>query len=485
MEESEWTAIPIQYVKPILGCKVFMNKIIRNGLDVRIAFQTGLKRNAELPYSQVNLIGTEISQAIERQADPSAKGSNQMSNRVRLKSIVRTFAQYGYRLLKPVLRPVAFRVRHYLMSGLRQELQHEILRASAAISEGTHREIHSIFSTIASELQQDFRKTSAMTTDDFRREIRKLSLATHNELQQEIQRISTVMAMGLQQQNEILCPRLDRIEVYSAATARRVAVNCGPGEVMVKTSVGYVLCAASDHALLSCLLDTGDLEMGTRLLIQKFLKPGDVYVDVGANIGMHTLAAAQAMQGVGKIVAFEPFEPTKRMLEKSIWMNGFSGITEIHQAAVSNITGHQQLFIGATSGHHSLFALDSLSVTVQEPVTVPLVRLDGIISSDQRIDLMKIDVEGAELEVIEGGRALLIDNPDIALIVEFGPSHLQRIGRTPKQWFDSFSQLGLDFKVINHESGALEFWPREALEKVESVNLIFARAGSAAWDRLA
>lgn len=462
-----------------------MNKNIRNGLDVHIAFQAGAKRNAQSHCGHKKPIATETSQTIETQVDPRTKGSNQMLKRFQLKSLARIVAQYGYRLLKPVLRPVAFRVRHYLISGLRQELQQENAHTSAALIEDKFREIRADFSTVAGGLQENIQRTSASTIYEFQQKIQELSSATTYALQQEIKNISAAMAESFQHQNEILCPRLDRIEAYSAATARRVAVNCGPDEVLVKTSVGYVLCAASDHALLSCLMDTGDLEMGTRLLIQKFLKPGDVYVDVGANIGMHTLAAAQAMQGVGKIVAFEPFEPTKRMLEKSIWMNGFSGITEIHQAAVSNITGHQQLFIGATSGHHSLFALDSLPVTVLEPVTVPLVRLDGIISSDQRIDLMKIDVEGAELEVIEGGRALLIDNPDIALIVEFGPSHLQRIGRTPKQWFDSFSQLGLDFKVINHESGALEFWPREALEKVESVNLIFARAGSAAWDRLA
>jgi FkbM family methyltransferase len=199
---------------------------------------------------------------------------------------------------------------------------------------------------------------------------------------------------------------------------------------------------------------------------------------------MHILAAARAMQGRGKIIAFEPFEPTMRMLEKTVWMNGFSSITDIHQAAVSNAAGRRDLFIGATSGHHSLFVLEPSPNNAQGPVDVPLVRLDGVIASGQRIDLLKIDAEGAELEVIEGGTSLIVSNPDIALIVEFGPSHLRRVGRTPSQWFASFTELGLDYRVINQESGALESWSLDALESSESVNLFIAGPDSAAWSRL-
>jgi FkbM family methyltransferase len=248
--------------------------------------------------------------------------------------------------------------------------------------------------------------------------------------------------------------------------------------------VGFLLCSASDYALLSCLLDSGELERGTRVLIQKYLRPGDVYIDVGANIGIHTLAAARAMQGQGKIIAFEPFEPTMRMLEKSIWMNGFSSITEFHQAAVSNTTGKQKLFIGATSGHHSLFVLEPSLNNAQDSVEVPLVRLDGVIASGQRIDLMKIDVEGSELNVIEGGTSLIACNSDIALIVEFGPSHLRRTGHTPSQWFKLFNQLGLDYRVINNETGVLEKWSLNEMKRAESINLFMAFPESAAWGRL-
>ena len=231
-------------------------------------------------------------------------------------------------------------------------------------------------------------------------------------------------------------------------------------------------------------IETGELERGTRILIQKFLKPGDVYVDVGAHIGMHTLSAARAMEGRGKIIAFEPFGPTKRMLQKSLLMNGFSDIAEIHNAAVSNVAGLQKLHLGTTNGHHSLFELNVPPDPVEEPVEVPVVRLDGVISAGQRIDLLKIDAEGAELDVIEGGASLITGNSHMALIVEFGPSHLKRTGHTTMQWLAAFTELGLDYRVINDVTGALETWPLQRLETVDSVNLFFSRNDSKAWSRL-
>jgi FkbM family methyltransferase len=429
-----------------------MNNIARNGVSIKIAFLSNLKQ--KMPHESMHKDIPE---------------SEQIQHLFWFKKILRPIVGYIYRFLKPALRPIAFRVRRYLIDDLRQQIQQEVQRASAAT---------------AQQIQQEVQRASAATAQQIQQEVQRASAATAQQIQQEVQRASAATLSNNQQLASVLLPRLDLIEQYSAVTARRVAMNCGAGEVLVKTEVGFLLCAATDHALLSCLLETGELERGTRILIQKYLRPGNVFIDVGANVGMHTLAAARAMQGQGKIIAFEPFEPTMRMLEKSIWMNGFSSMTEIHQAAVSNAAGRQQLFIGAASGHHSLFALEPSPNNAQGPVEVPLVRLDSVIAAGQRIDLMKIDAEGAELEVIEGAVSLIADNPEIALIVEFGPSHLRRTGRTPSQWLDSFNQLGLYYRVINNESGALEKWSLDALEQVESVNLFFARPESPAWERL-
>jgi FkbM family methyltransferase len=276
--------------------------------------------------------------------------------------------------------------------------------------------------------------------------------------------------------------RLQRIEQYSYSTARRVAINCGSDAVMIRTAVGYVLCPPADYPLIASLIETGDLEKGTRLLIEKLVRPRDVFVDVGANIGLHTLAAARAVNGMGRIIAFEPFRPTADLCRKSAWLNGFSEIVEIHQVAASDHSGRQRLYLGPTCGHHSLFELNERSDVGSPTVDVDLVTLDEVLSGT-RADLIKIDVEGAELEVIEGSRRTIDQNPEIALIVEFGPSHLRRRGHSTGEWLSRFEAFGMIYRAIDADSGSIEERSIEQLENAYSTNLIFSRPGSSIWQR--
>ena len=278
--------------------------------------------------------------------------------------------------------------------------------------------------------------------------------------------------------------RLDRIEHLGHIAARRTAVHGEDGVVLVKTAVGYVLCADSDHAVLACLLETGELEFGTRVLIERFLKPGDVFVDVGAHLGLMSLAAARALRGEGRIFAFEPFPQTRNLLERSFWINGLTHMIQIGSAAVSNVSGETTLFLGANSGHHSIFSLDLPEGYSARQITIPTVTLDEALPPGQKVSLIKIDAEGAELHVIQGARALEANNPDMAYIVEFGPSHLKRVGHSIEQWLAAFTDLGLTYKAISLETGELEDISIDQLAAAESVNLFFARPGSSAWARL-
>ncbi|VVP12571.1 FkbM family methyltransferase [Pseudomonas fluorescens] len=310
------------------------------------------------------------------------------------------------------------------------------------------------------------------------------SLEHHAASISTAQQLATNTVVQLSQAQKTYAPeellqQIKRIEDYTYASARRVAVNCGPDEIMIKSVIGFVLCSATDHALIATLLEAGELEPGTRQLIKKILKPGDVYIDVGANIGIHMLAAAQAMQGSGTIIGFEPFGPTKALIDKTMWINGFSSITETHQLAVSNKSGSQPLNLGATSGHHSLFKLDTPAALAKPPVQVDLISLDEIIDPGQMIHLLKIDAEGAELDVIEGAKRLLKSNPQIKLIVELGLSHLERTGHSVEDWLEKFSELGFDYQVINANTGELETCSVEKLKTTESVNLFFSKAETA------
>lgn len=280
-----------------------------------------------------------------------------------------------------------------------------------------------------------------------------------------------------------LLPQLGRIELYSMTAARRVAIRCGTESVLVRTVVGYLLCSDSDHALIATLVETGDLEPGTRQLIQRLLGSGDVFVDVGANVGMHTLAAARAMGGQGTVIALEPHPQTSKLLAQSIWMNGFSNAVCVQAVAAAGTDGERSLHMGITSGHHSLFPLDTVDAVDIPAIKVRSVTLDQLIPQNVVATLIKIDAEGAELEIVKGAASLLMRSPDIGVIAEFGGSHLRRTGTATLAWLNEFTQLGFEYLAIRADTGELREIAVEELDLTSSINLFFARPQSPLWQK--
>lgn len=505
-----------------------MRKNLRSGIDVEFAFASLPKHN-EAPACHKASDGDVPPAAASGDNVDVPPPAGRSGVKQTIKRLMRPLAGATYRLLEPFLRPIAFRTRRYLSEALLQGVREEISRSTAAnlhkveeirhlihqdvlaSQHSTYRELQKTAANMVQELQKaqaslqrdilaaqlaataQIREASAVTTEavnDASRHFRENALAPQQAgaaLVRSVEVSPRATAEATQQLAALVASiteRLDRIELYSYATARRIAVNCGGEAVLVKTESGFVLCNENDHALLACLIDSGELERGTRLLIEKLLNPGDCFVDVGANIGMHTLAAARAMGGRGKIIAFEPFGPTKQLLERTIWLNGFSRMADIHQAAVSNEAGLHQLFLGAASGHHSIFPLDDSTGMDMPPVEVPLVRLCDIIPATQSVQLLKIDVEGAELQVLESATSVIENNPDLAIIVEFGPAHLARTGVTPADWFRAFARYDMQYRAINAMTGALEKWELNQLLACDSVNLLFSREDSIVWEKL-
>ena len=344
-------------------------------------------------------------------------------------------------------------------------------------------------SKVTSEMQTALSKTQA----DLAHKVQEAASLLGTSLPQTVAQASTAilaqLAKGETAQQQLradlnqLNPQLGRIELYGMTAARRISVSCGSGAVLLRTNVGYVLCANEDHALIAALVESGELEPGTRHLIQRILSPGDVFIDVGANIGMHTLAAAQAMRGHGRVIAFEPYPPTARLLEQTVWMNGFTPVIDIHCVAATDDQRDRTLYLGATSGHHSLFPLDESFATDNASVKVQATTIDQITANVQVATLIKIDAEGAELEVLAGAAALVKRSKDVGIIAEFGNSHLKRTSGTAQEWLAHFSKLGFLCQGIHPDTGVLADISVDELNKVASITLFFARLNSTIWEK--
>lgn len=458
-----------------------MNKVHRTGLDLEKLFAVKFKKSTP-GYQIQQLQGTQSEQVYAEER--KEKGAISPRFRPMIKSILRKLAVLVYRVCRPFVRPVAHRIRAFLLDGFRTHyfedhsyhlavLEKKVTSLSAGL-DGLKTDLAKISQESPRHVLEVLQELQ-FTKDFLERNIRQILARRLDNFSEGLVRYTGQVLERL----EDLSAQVRSVEFLSNAAVRRFAVNCGGGDVLVRTEAGYIMCQGSkDPAILTALIDTGDLERGTRLLIQRLLKPGDIFIDVGANIGTHTIAAARAMNGKGKIIAFEPFPDSARLLGISALVNGFSDIIEIHQTAISTAVGTRPLYLGRVSGHHSLFQHVVDQSGGLGNIEVQLESIDQVTEGRGPISLIKIDVEGAELEVLATAERTIQDNPDIALIVEFGPSHLQAAGHLPTEWMAAFTKLGLDWRVINAETGGLETSSLDELNGVYSVNLLFSRSDS-------
>jgi len=139
--------------------------------------------------------------------------------------------------------------------------------------------------------------------------------------------------------------------------------------------------------------------------IRSFIKSGMKVVDVGANYGCYTLTIAGITGDTGKVWAIEPTETTAICLRDSIRSNDFNNI-ELIQAGLSNKSGHAELF---TSENSELNSLSSDAAVGNRHETIKLLTLDQC-SEDygwNNIDFIKLDAEGEEVNILNGGEATL------------------------------------------------------------------------------
>ena len=135
--------------------------------------------------------------------------------------------------------------------------------------------------------------------------------------------------------------------------------------------------------------------------LRQLLVPDGLFVDVGANIGLWTLTAAQALGEHGKVIAFEPNPATFIKLTENISLNGFEHRVQTHQVALSDSRGSIS-FICRPDHNNSRIAVPGEKDTISIP-TAPLADFVG----EAKVAGMKIDVEGYELPVLQAARPVL------------------------------------------------------------------------------
>jgi FkbM family methyltransferase len=188
-------------------------------------------------------------------------------------------------------------------------------------------------------------------------------------------------------------------------------------------------------------------------IVRTLVDPGMVIADIGANVGFYTLQMAAAVGRVGRILAFEPDAFNFRQLQRRANKTALGNV-DAYQVAVGDCERRATLYSSAYNRADNRLNRSHAEKHV-ESSDVHVKRLDDFLSvtPHARIDALKIDVQGAEAEVLRGADRTL---KTVRWIwIEFSPEHLRGAGQDPESFLERLDALGLDMYQLN-ESGALE-----------------------------
>jgi FkbM family methyltransferase len=254
----------------------------------------------------------------------------------------------------------------------------------------------------------------------------------------------------------------DKNRDYAHSNDRTVVIKelDGPGGVRLFVDL-------SDHVIGLSIL-RGHYEAAEAAFVRSLLRPGDVAIDAGAHVGFFAMQMAAAVGPTGCVYAFEPFGPNADLLERSIGENKFADRLQFSRAAVGAGRGSATLTFPRetlNSGGAYLLQDGTSALPGNLEAAVPVVALDDVVTR-RPVRLIKIDVEGAEPQVLRGARRLLReDKPTI--LSELHPTQLDRAsGMSVERFLGEIGDLG--YRAHYFDNGA----PGAVIERAPENTLI-------------
>ena len=217
-----------------------------------------------------------------------------------------------------------------------------------------------------------------------------------------------------------------------------------------------VLCDLTDSMQRS-IFYTGTYEPTLTALIEAELQPGDVFLDIGANVGHYSLLAAKKLGAAAQVHAIEASRQTADLLRETVRRNQLGGTITVHQVAASDRSGQMVLATPAESA--SFMGMRYLAPEGGAGEVVEVVRLDEYL--DVAPTVVKVDVEGADLRALIGMERLLRESPPRCLFVEAMDEQLTRFDDSTEAMLDYMSSMG--------------YWSQRLLEWYYADSVVFRR----------
>lgn len=207
----------------------------------------------------------------------------------------------------------------------------------------------------------------------------------------------------------------------------------------------------ADRSVSASIIESGTWEPHVERVLRQYLVKGSVFVDIGANVGWHTMLAASIVGDAAAVYAFEPNPANARLIAHTIEKNRLPNV-HLLPFALSDRVGFSsfQSAIGSNGAFVGSREHDSLDASV---TIVPTLRLDDL--SIEHVDVLKIDVEGAEPLVLRGAEAT-IERDHPVIIFEFSCDMSERVGGdAARTHLDMLQARGYELALIEQPTGEL------------------------------
>lgn len=273
-------------------------------------------------------------------------------------------------------------------------------------------------------------------------------------------------------------PNIDtlRKNIINSEEFKRLYLSCNYSSetVIVRCNIAHGLMLyidlADQYVSLSCLKN--NYEPSETSFIGNFLQPGYIFVDIGANIGWHTINAAHKCGSEGHVFAFEPRDFSRKLLKESIADNGFENRISLYEFGIGRIEETVTLKWAINGVNPGGATIDpTIPYAGHSTQSIYLKPLDSF--GFNRIDLIKIDIEGAELLAVQGAIQTLKRCRPI-IVSEIIQGQLERVsGGDEKEYLKFMQDLGFNcYSLCNGEIGNVVN-ASDLFTESEIVNVVF------------
>jgi len=293
--------------------------------------------------------------------------------------------------------------------------------------------------------------------------------------------------------------RLQRVEVLLARLGQQIEALTKSRQQLVQDVLFSQSAYLGDHRALTYLrsgqkmfVDTRCIDVGSHLLLggtwepnyaaafARLLKPGQIVLDIGANHGFYALLAAGHVAPTGHVYAFEPNPRLSSLIKDSILVNGLASLITLVEKAVTNQEGAMLLVFQdrhSAGGHLQADSPQSAAPSEQSDLTCSV---EGVVLDrhfpDLRVDVVKMDIEGAEGGALTGMVALIERSPEIKIMMEFSPKLMSRFSQNAEYVTEFLRSRGFACWLISADGSLVRAqWPALLADREAIQNVIVSR----------